>query len=185
MEDNHLVNPVQEFRIEYILQLSRDGLLHPLILILFCCLLEAQGCPFFNHPCTNIRGHDNDRISEVYLTTKAVSQTSVFKDLEEHIKHIGVGLFNLVKEDHRVWPPPHLLCQLSPFFITHIPRRRPHQPGGTKPLHVFRHVYLNKGILIIKEILCKGLGKLCLADTRRAEEDERTDRTFHTFQTCP
>ena len=44
-------------------------------------------------------------------------------------------------------------------------------------LHVLRHVDAHHGVLVVEEELSQRAGELCLSDTRRAEEDKRTDRT--------
>ncbi len=44
------------------------------------------------------------------------------------------------------------------------------------PLHVFRHVDADHGILVVKQKLGEGAGSLRLADACGTEEDEAPDR---------
>ncbi len=50
-------------------------------------------------------------------------------------------------------------------------------------LHVLRHVELDHRRLVAEQELGEGLGGLGLADTRRAQEDERARRTLWVLQT--
>src|SRR5215475_10720885 len=44
-----------------------------------------------------------------------------------HVKHVMVRFFNLIEENHRIWPPPRCLGELPTFIIPHIARRRADQ----------------------------------------------------------
>ena len=51
-------------------------------------------------------------------------------------------------------------------------------------LHIFTHIKTEHCIFIAEHCLCKSLAKFCFTDTRRTEEDKRTNRTFRILQTC-
>ena len=55
-----------------------------------------------------------------------VGDMAVVQDLEEDIEHIGVGLLDLVKEDHRVGLAADLLGQLPRLVIS------PHSREGNR-----------------------------------------------------
>lgn len=50
-------------------------------------------------------------------------------------------------------------------------------------LHIFTHIKTEHCIFIAEHCLCKSLAKFCFTDTRRTEEDKRTDRSFRVFKT--
>src|SRR3990172_3971966 len=107
------------------------------MLSLFTGLLESQSCAFVYCPRPDIRCHYDNCIPEIYPAAKAVSEASIFKYLQEDIKHVMMSLLDLVKKYYGVWLSPHLFSKLSTLFITNISRRRAHQPRGTEFFHIF------------------------------------------------
>jgi hypothetical protein len=49
-----------------------------------------------------VRGHHDDDVAEVRLAAVVVGERGVVHHLEEHVEEIGVGLLDLVEEEHRV-----------------------------------------------------------------------------------
>jgi hypothetical protein len=90
----------------------------------------------------------------------------------EDIEHFGMRFLDLVQEDHAVGAAPDLFGEKPPFLVSHVPGRRPHQPGNIVLLHEIRHVDADQGILVSKEKLRQGLGQQALAHAGGAEEDE-------------
>ena len=48
--------------------------------------------------------HDEHGVGEVDRAALTVGQTPVVQHLQEDVEHVGVGLLDLVEEDHRVRP---------------------------------------------------------------------------------
>ncbi|CAN4008419.1 hypothetical protein BFDFBN_BFDFBN_17690, partial [Dysosmobacter welbionis] len=69
-----------------------------------------------------------------------VGDLAVIQDLEKDVQHIGMGLLNLVEEDHGVGLAADLLCQLARLVIPHVARRGAHQTGDGVLLHELRHI---------------------------------------------
>ena len=56
--------------------------------------------------------HDDDGIAEVHGTALSVGEAAVFEDLQQHVEHVGMRLFDLVQQHHAVRAAAHLLGQL-------------------------------------------------------------------------
>ena len=93
-------------------------------------------------------------------------------------------LLYLIKEDHRVGFTPYSLCKLATLVVSHISRRRTYKSGNGKALLILAHIYPCHHILIVKEKLCKRLGKLCLTHTGGTQKEERTYRPLLILQAC-
>src|SRR5260370_36529409 len=151
MEDNDLINTVQELRLEGVLQFTEHLTLHTLIVSLISPglvlrLLEAHRSLFIEQGCTDIRGHDNDRIAEVYRTSLGISQLAIFKDLEKHVEDIGVSLFDFIEQDHTVGFTAYCLCQLTALLVTNISGRCTDQTSRGMTLHELGHIDLDQGL---------------------------------------
>src|SRR3990172_1381042 len=128
MEDDNVVDPVQELGIERPLKVRNDAPSYFVVLVQGIILLKSEGGVLFNDPRAEVGGHDDDRVPEVHLSAVVVGQISVIEDLQEHIKNIGVRLFYLIKEHHRVGPASDLFRKLTAFIISDISRRGPYEP---------------------------------------------------------
>ena len=122
---------------------------------------------------TEVRRHHEDDVAEVDRASLAVGQAAVVEDLQEDVERLGVGLLDLVEQDHGVGPTPDRLGELAALLVPHVARRRPDQPRDRVPLGVLRHVDPDHRALVVEEEVREGLGELGLADTGRAEEQER------------
>ena len=78
-----------------------------------------------------VRGHDQHRVGEVDRPALPVGQPAVLEHLQQDVEDVGVGLLDLVEEDHRVGPAPHRLGELAPLLVADVARvgRRP----GARP----------------------------------------------------
>ncbi len=83
-----------------------------------------------------------------------------------------MGLLNLVEQNNRVRLAPNRLCQPAPLFVPDIARRRADQPGDRVLLHKLAHIDSNHSGRVVEQKICKRLGKLGLADTRRPEKQK-------------
>ena len=100
---------------------------------------------------------------------------AVLEDLEEDVEHLGVGLLDLVEQDHGVALSPDRLGQLAALLEPHVAGRRAHQAADVVALHELAHVDLDERVLGAEEELRQALCQLRLADTGGAQEDERAD----------
>ncbi|OPY04409.1 MAG: hypothetical protein A4E66_02595 [Syntrophus sp. PtaB.Bin001] len=66
-----------------------------------------------------------------------VRQTTIIKNLKQNIKHIGVGLFNLVEKQDRIGPSANSLSQIPPLIVTHVTGRCSDQTSDGMLFHVF------------------------------------------------
>ena len=116
-----------------------------------------------------------------------VGHAAIIQDLQKHVKDFRMGLFDLVKEHHRIRPAPDRLGQIATLLIAHVPGRRANQPGNRMLFHVFRHVNANHGLLVVKDKLCQGLSKFGFPHACRSHEDKGTDGPIGILQTgaCP
>ena len=53
-------------------------------------------------PRTHVRGHNDDRVPEVDLASRAVGEVSFVEDLQHGVEDLGMGLLDLVEEHHGV-----------------------------------------------------------------------------------
>src|SRR2546421_12225065 len=177
MEDNDLINTIQELRLEGVLQFAEHLTLHTLIVSLISPglvlrLLEAHRSLFIEQGCTDIRGHDNDRIAEVYRTSFGISQLAIFKDLEKHVEDIGMSLFDFIEQDHTVGFTAYRLSQLATFLVTDVSGRCPDQTSRGMALHKLGHVDFDQGLFAPEHKFGKRLGQFGLTDTRWTHEDK-------------
>ncbi len=140
VEQNNLVQPVQEFRIEDAFHLAEHQFIEALRRPFFRGGLESHGGAFLEMPRAEVRGHDQNRVPEIHGIAEAVGELAVFKYLEQNIVDVGVSLLDFVEQDHRVRRAANALCQLAAFFVAHISWRRADQLGHGMFFHVFGHI---------------------------------------------
>ena len=75
-----------------------------------------------------------------------------------------------------------LLGQLTAFIVANISRRRTDHTRNGVLLHIFGHIDADHGVFVTEHGLGQCLAQLGLADTGRAEEQERTDRALRVAQ---
>ena len=125
-----------------------------------------------------VRREDDDRVLEVHRAALTVRDTAVVQDLQQDVEHVRVRLFDLIKQHDGVRLAAHGLGELAALVIADVSGRRADQTRDGELLHVLGHVDAHHAALIVKQALGQCLGKLRLADARRAEEQERADRTI-------
>ena len=123
-----------------------------------------------------IRGQDQDHVAEVDRTTLAVGQPTVVEHLQQDVEDLAVGLLDLVEQDHRVRAPADRFGELAALVVADVPGRCPDQPRDRVLLGVLAHVDPDHRPLVVEQELGQRLGQLGLADTGRAEEQERSGR---------
>ena len=120
----------------------------------------------------DVGSHDKDSVLEVHSPALRIRNTSVIQDLKQHVKDIRVSLLDLIEKNYRIRFTPYSFCQLATFFISDISGRCSDESGHGELLHVLTHINSDHVVLIIKERLCQRLGKLCLTNTGRSQEQE-------------
>ena len=124
IEHDDVVHTVEEFGTEHLLELAEYQLTDVNILLCVVVAVKAEGVSVLGDPArADVGGHDDDGVLEVHRATLTVRQTAVLENLQEHIEHIGMRLFDLVKEHHRIGLAAYRLSQLTAFFITDITGR--------------------------------------------------------------
>ena len=175
----NLIQTVQEFRTEAVLQQSID---------LFLCLvadLSVRSDTIEDIGGTKVGGQDDDGVLKVDGTSLRIGDSSIVQYLKQDVEHIRVCLFHLIEQNNRVRSAANRFGQLTALLIADISWRRSDQTGDGVFLHVFAHINTDHVVFIIKQGLGKGLGKLGLTDTGRSQEQEGTDWTVRVGDTCP
>ena len=175
MENDGLVDPVEEFRAQFLAQ-QVHHLLLDLPEHLVAILLGDVAGFFQNQVRPHIGGHDDDGILKIHRMALAVGQATVFQHLQQDIVDFRMGLFDLIEQHHRIGSPPHRFGQLAAFIVADIAGRGPDQTGDRMALHIFRHVDAHHGILIIEEEFRQRPGQFGFAHPGGAKEDEGADR---------
>src|SRR6202040_914841 len=88
---------------------------------------KAQRRLAFDQLGTHVRSHDDNRVSEIDLLTKAVGDFALFQNLEQEMHDIRMSLFDLIEEHNRVGAPSNGFGKLTAFFAAHIAGRRTDQ----------------------------------------------------------
>ena len=133
----------------------------------------------------DVARHDDDGVPEIHHPALAVGQAPVVEDLQQDVEDVGVGLLDLVEEDHAVGPAPHRLGQLPALLVADVARRRADHPRHRVLLHVLRHVEPDDGALVVEEELGQRARRLGLADAGGPQEDERAGRPVGILQPRP
>ena len=97
---------------------------------------------------------------------------AVVQDLQEDVQHIGVGLFDLVKQHHGVGLAADLLGQLPGLVIADVTGGRADDPGDGVLLHELGHIQPDEGLRGVEQVLGQLLDQLGLAHAGGADEDE-------------
>ncbi len=168
-----IIEAIDEFRAEMRLHRTHHRRLHlgvgfrtqPLALGDFLDVLRAE-----------VRGHHDYRIAEIDGAALTVGQAAVVEHLQQDIEHIRMRLLDFIKQDHRIWTPAHGFREVTAFFITDVARRRTDQARHRMLFHELTHVDADHGIGTVEQELGQGLAQFGLADTGRAQKQERAIR---------
>ena len=153
-EHNNVIDTVDEFRTEHLLQLTHDELFCALEIgdcaVFFCRLVVRGGKAetllllLCNETCADVGGHDDDGVLKADHLALRIRQTAVIENLQQHVEDIRVCLFDLIKQHNGI----RLAAHCRPHQSLHIPEanRRDETPcaspytptyrGGSWP---FRH----------------------------------------------
>ena len=117
--------------------------------------------------------HYNDSIFKINLSALCIGNLTVIKNLKKNIKHIGMRLFDLIKQNNRIRATANLLSKLTCLIISNVSGRRSNDSRNRMLLHKLRHIKSDKRLRLLEKILCKNLNKLCLTDTCRTCKNHR------------
>ena len=176
VEHNRLVDPVEELRSKRQLQ------------SLFDMSLDLPvGASIFGHLLYLLAGkiarHNNHSVLKVNRPPFAVGESSIVKNLKQHIEHIDMGLFDFIEQNHRIWLASYRLGQPAALVPADIPRRRTDQTRHRMRLHKLTHIDSGHAVGIVKQKLRQRLGQLGLTDTGRSQKQKHADRPIRIAQT--
>src|SRR6516164_9293099 len=98
MEHDDFVHAVQEFRTEMMTQFVENRILHPLV------TLAPESSPVFQDSmAAYVRRHNHDRVFEVHRATLPIRKTTVVKDLQQHVEHVGMCFLDFVEKHYTIW----------------------------------------------------------------------------------
>ncbi|EFF44644.1 hypothetical protein XAUB_12560 [Xanthomonas citri pv. aurantifolii str. ICPB 11122] len=95
---------------------------------------------------------------------------------------VGVGFFDFVEQDHRVWLAPHGLGQHAAFAIADIARRRTLERGDGMRFLVFAHVDGDQVLLTAVQGFGQSECGFGLAHAGGAGQQEHADRFIRVIQ---
>ena len=112
----------------------------------------------------------------------AVGEAGLAEHLQEQVEHAGVGLLELVEQQHRERLLAHPRGEQALFSAAAVAAAD--QPAGAARRAKLAHVKARQAIAAAEEELRQRLGQLGLADAGRADEQERGERLPGARQPC-
>ena len=150
VEYDHIVYTVQKFGAEDLLDLLHDALLRALLIRILCLLTNREA----DRPRgraqmvrTRIRGHDDDCIAKIRDEPLPVREPSILKHLQKHMKHIGMCLLHLVKENDGERLLAHSVRELTALLVADVARRCANEACGRVLFHVLGHIEADDRLL--------------------------------------
>ena len=171
--------PEGDRRIETVAEFRREQLVDRLGVVALA-LLAGEAIGVLGHVGgAGIGGHDQDDVPEIDLLAIVVGQLAVVHHLQEDVEQVGMGLLDLVEQQHAMRMLVDLVGQQAALVEADIARRRADQPRDGVALHVLRHVEAHELDAERGGELARDLG---LADTGRAGEEIAADRLLAVAQ---
>ena len=124
----------------------------------------------------DVRGQEDDGVLEVDLAALAVLEHALVEDLEEQLQDVGMGLLDLVEQDHAVRPAADGLGQHAAFAVADVAGRRALEGRDGVRFLVLRHVDGDQVPLAAVERVGQRQRGLGLADAAGPDEQEDADR---------
>ncbi len=180
-EHDDLIDAVEEFRPESGLERFLDFFVLDAVLIGACVLQETQRAALAYELGAKVAGHDQHRVAEVHHLALSIGQTTVIQDLQQRVPDFRMRLFDFVEQDHPVWAAADGFGQLTTFLVAHITWRSAEQARDRMLFAIFAHIQANQSFLVTEHEFSQCFGQLGLADARRPDEDERTNRAARVF----
>src|SRR6185295_11657553 len=130
---------------------------------------------FLKTVCAQIRSHNHDRIREIDLLAAAVGYPALIERLEEQVEQIRRRLFDLVKQQHRVWIVAETFRENAATLTADYSARHADELlDGDGAVLVLGHVDAHHLVVVPEHEFSDRLGKLGLADASRAEKQQHT-----------
>ena len=120
MEQQHLVQPVQEFRTEGGLDIRHHGVFRRIAVL---AVIERQ-----QMVGSDVRGQQDDGVGKIHTAALAVCQMALVQNLEKDVEDVGMRFLDLIEKHHLIGTAAHGLSQAAAIFIADIARRRADQP---------------------------------------------------------
>ena len=124
---------------------------------------------------SGVRGHDDDRVSEVDRASAVVGKLAVVHDLQQDVGHVRMRLFDLVEKEHGVRILVHAVGQQAALIESYVSGRGADQPRNRMLLHVFGHVEPEQ---LHPHCFGELLRCLSFSDSRRSREQVGSDWLF-------
>ena len=116
-------------------------------------------------------------VPEVDGAALPVGEATVVEHLQQDVEHLRVRLLDLVEQHDAVRATPHRLGELPALLVADVAGRGADEARNRVLLGVLGHVDPDHRALVVEQEVRERLGELGLADTGRAEEQERARRT--------
>ena len=162
MKDHDIVDPIQKFRFEVLTQNFSNRFAYLRLVI----------ADLLNFTRAQIGSHDQNSILEINRASLRISQAAIVENLQQHIEHVRMRLFDFIKENYRIWPAAHCFGKLPAFLVTDISRGSADHARDGVLLHVFGHVEPHHRAFVVKQKFGKRARRLGLADTGWTKKDK-------------
>ena len=131
---------------------------------------------------TGIGGHDQDGVAEIDLLAVVIGELAVIHHLQQDVEQIGMGLFDLVQQQHDVGVLIDGVGQQPALVEADIAGRGADQPRDRVAFHIFRHVEPHQ---LHAQGQGEAAGHLGFADAGGAGEEIAADGLFRLAQAGP
>jgi len=173
IENDDLVQPVQELRIERFLHFAHHHFFDALHSGLIGAGGEADRGALLQMPRAQIGSHDDDGVTEVNGVAEAVGELAVFEYLQQDVEDVWMRLLDFVEEDYGVRSAANALGELTAFFVADITRRCTDELGDRVLLHEFGHVEADQRFFAAEEEFGQAARDFSLADAGGPEEEKQ------------
>ena len=120
----------------------------------------------------DVRGHQDDGVAEIHHAADVVGQLAFLQNLQQHVPHVRVRLFDFVEQHDGIRVAAHLFGELAAFLVADVAGRRTDEARDVEFLHVFAHVELDERFGVAEHLLGQRLGQKRLAHAGRAEQQQ-------------
>ena len=102
-----------------------------------------------NEVGAQVGGQDDDGVLKVHGAALTVGDPAVIQYLQQHIEHIGMRLFHLIKQYNGVGTAANRFGQLTALLVANISGRRADQAADRVLLHVLTHIAVSYTHLVV------------------------------------
>ncbi len=175
IKDDRLIETVQK--------LWPEVRTYSIVHIAFCITRIRAFRQLAERLCPKVGRQDNQRLLEVHRATLTIGQHSIIEHLQEHVEHIWMRFFHLVKEHDLIRAAPHCFGQYAALIVAHIAGRSTNETRDRMFLHELGHINAHHRTVVIKEKFRYCFRQLSFPDTCWPKKQERTQRTILVIQT--